>query len=94
MPNPNRSGPRYEEGSLTVRYEEKSIPHHEPVELPVMLVGVPAPGLYDVDWSIGANNLATLEKGVLQLEVRHEVADQEAFTRASQLADLLFPEGD
>lgn len=73
--NLNHSGPYYDDGSLNIRYTYRSLPHHEAVVLEPFIVGVPEPGVHEARWTIGAKNLAHLEEGTLQLEVRHEQPD-------------------
>lgn len=85
LPNPNSSGPHYEDGSVRVSFWERTLPHHDTVRLDTIVVGVPEPGVYDVDWSIGAKNLAHLEQGTLQLEVKHEEQDPTPLTTIGEL---------
>jgi hypothetical protein len=78
--NLSHSGPHYEDGSLKVSYDYRSLPHHETIILDPCVVAVPEPGVYEVRWTIGAKNLAHLEEGSLQLEVKHEQADTAPIT--------------
>jgi hypothetical protein len=84
----DHSGPHYKKGSLEVSYRYVSLPHHEPVVLDWLVVGIPEPGSYDICWTIGARNLPSLEEGTLQLKVEYDEPSPEpictigALTRA------------
>lgn len=85
VPEFNRHGPFYDDGSLLVRFYY-TIPHHDPLTTDLVLVGVPEPGVFSVDWTIGASNLAQPATGTLTLTVEHPPAPSEPVTT---LADLL-----
>ncbi len=83
---PNLTGPFYEDGSVRVKYEYRSIPHHDPVKPEPFVISVPEPGRYTVHWSVGAKNLPRPAEGVLLLEVRHDSTPEEPIRT---LRDLL-----
>jgi hypothetical protein len=86
-PNVNLTGPFYEEGSVVVRYDYRSIPHHDPVKPDPFLIAIPEPGAFEVRWAVGAKNLSRPAEGILHLEVRHEEPDPSV--RMTNLVDLL-----
>ena len=83
----NLTGPFYEDGSVIVTYDYRSIPHHDPVKPDHMIVGVLEAGTYSVKWTVGAKNLARRAEGILRLEVRHEETPEPA--RVETLHQLL-----
>jgi hypothetical protein len=84
----DRSGPFYEDGSVTVRFEYPAVPHHDPLKTEIFLVGIPESGLFSIDWTIGAKNLARPETGTLTLEVRHTDAQVETVSTLRGLLSL------
>lgn len=80
-----RSGPFYEDGSLNVRFEYDAIPHHDPLRTENFIVGVPESGVFVVEWTLGAANLARPATGVLHLEVQHEQPAPEPIVTLAEL---------
>jgi len=77
---PNPTGPFYEDGSLTVRFEYPTIPHHDPFETPMFLVGVPGEGSFTVGWTVHAANLSRPVEGSLEMEVHYEAPGDQSLT--------------
>lgn len=72
---PNLTGPFYEDGSVVVRYDYRSLPHHDPVKPDSLVVSIEDPGAYVIRWTVGARNLPQRAEGTLDLGIRHLEAD-------------------
>jgi hypothetical protein len=71
-PNINFNGPFYDDGSVTVRFEYKSVQHHDPLESELFTLAIPQAGTYEADWIVHAKNLPQPVRGVFTVNVMDE----------------------
>lgn len=87
-PNLNLTGPFYEDGSVKVRFEYASIPHHDPFNTDPFLIRIPEAGTFTIGWSVHASNLLRPQEGSLELAVVWDEPDPTPIGTLEQLLAL------
>ena len=85
---PNLTGPFYDDGSVIVRFEYRSLQHHDPFETDSFVLAIPEPAVYDVDWVVHAKNLPRPATGTLSVEFREHDPPVETVTTFEALLAL------